>query len=146
MSLSLIVRRTIRASPERLFAAWTEPDRLQAWWGPAGVSCIGAEIDLSVGGSYRIGNRLADGSELWIAGEFELVRPPHELVYTWKIAEHPEERVHVRFVPREEGTEVIVTHTRITDRTVQRGHEEGWEGCLDGLARYLAAYAPLADV
>jgi uncharacterized protein YndB with AHSA1/START domain len=35
----LIVRRTIRASAERIFAAWTQPEQLCAWWGARPVTC-----------------------------------------------------------------------------------------------------------
>jgi uncharacterized protein YndB with AHSA1/START domain len=48
--LDLVVRRTIRASAERLFAAWTELEHFLDWWGPASVDCVLFEIDLQVGG------------------------------------------------------------------------------------------------
>lgn len=135
----LVVRKTIRAAPERLFEAWTQPAHLLKWWGPEGVSCIGAEVDLHVGGRYRIGNRLPDGTVLWIAGEFEVIEPPHRLTYTWQlegISGNPE-RITVRFEPQGGATEVIVTHERIPNQTLRDQHERGWYGCLDGLARYL---------
>src|SRR5215471_14892646 len=69
-TLSLVVRRTIRASAERLFALWTSREHLERWWGPPGVVCTSAEIDLRVGGRYRIANRLPDGRTLSIVGEF----------------------------------------------------------------------------
>ncbi len=73
---ALVVRRTIRAAPQALFDAWTQADLLVRWWGPAGVACLGAEIDLQPGGRYRIGNRLPDGQTLWITGVFERITPP----------------------------------------------------------------------
>ena len=66
--VTLVVRKTIRAKPERLFAAWTIPAELKLWWGPQGVKCIEAEIDLRRGGRYRIANQLPDGKFLWITG------------------------------------------------------------------------------
>jgi len=57
MELTLVVRRTIGASPERVFDAWTKPERLRLWWGPRGVTCTAAEVDLRVGGRYRIANQ-----------------------------------------------------------------------------------------
>jgi uncharacterized protein YndB with AHSA1/START domain len=134
---ALVVRRTIRARPEALFAAWTDPQQLVRWWGPEGVTCTAAEIDLRVGGRYRIANRMPDGSTLWIAGEFELIEPPSRLIYSWRL-EIPEagtERVSVNFVPRDTATEVIVTHERIVSVAARTRHESGWIGCLAGLAR-----------
>jgi uncharacterized protein YndB with AHSA1/START domain len=135
----LEVRRTLKASPERLFAAWTDPDQLTRWWGPSGVTCPVAEVDLRAGGRYRIANRFADGKTVWIVGEFEVVAPPRKLVYSWRLEPGPErsERVTVTFEPRGEATEIVVVHERIPDAPTRDQHEQGWVGCLDGLARYL---------
>jgi uncharacterized protein YndB with AHSA1/START domain len=139
--VSLEVRRTIRAPAERLFAAWTEPARLMQWWGPAGVRCTGAEIDLRVGGAYRIANLFPDGNVLWIAGAFEEIARPHRLVYSWRLEPgvQPEERVTVRFERRDDATEVIVLHERIATPELRDRHAHGWNGCLDGLERFLTA-------
>jgi uncharacterized protein YndB with AHSA1/START domain len=136
---NLVVRRLINASAERLFSAWTEPAHLLRWWGPGPVRCTAAEIDLRVGGRYRIANQFPDGRVLWIAGEFERVSPPRELVYTWCI--EPDagatERVTVRFEPRGRAVDVIVMHERIPSAAIRDQHERGWEGCLDRLSVYL---------
>jgi uncharacterized protein YndB with AHSA1/START domain len=150
-ALTLVVRRTIRASPERLFAAWTKPEELRQWWGPADVACAAAEVDLRVGGRYRLANRFADGSIWWIAGTFETIVPPRLLVYSWALSPgeiapggtmppvQAVERVTVRFQPRGETTEVVVVHERIADEPARVSHERGWFGCLDGLVEFLAA-------
>ncbi len=139
-SLSLVVRRTIRASAERLFAAWTRPAEVEAWWGPAAVRCPRAEIDLRVGGRYRIANELPDGQLLYIVGEYTLIEPPHRLAYTWRREPGPalSEFVTVRFIPRNGATEVTVVHERIIDAAIKTRHEQGWHGCFEGLAAYLA--------
>ena len=138
---TLEIRRIVGSSPARVFAAWTDPDQLRRWWGPPGVVCPAAEVDLRVGGRYRIGNRFADGTTLWIVGEFEVVSPPRELVYTWRLEPGPPriERVKVRFEPREGGTEVVVVHERIPDAGVREQHERGWLGCLGRLAEHFGA-------
>jgi uncharacterized protein YndB with AHSA1/START domain len=134
-NLSLVVRRVIAASPARLFEAWTTAGQLQAWWGPRGVRCIGAEVDARVGGAYRIGNQLPDGGVVWIAGEFLVVEPPRELVFTWRIEPGgAAEQVTVRFEPRGSETEVVVVHERIASAEARDEHGQGWEGCLAGLA------------
>jgi uncharacterized protein YndB with AHSA1/START domain len=133
----LVARRLIRATPERLFELWTEPRHLMHWWGPPGVECSAAEVDLRPGGAYRIANRMPDGSTLWISGVFEAVEPPRRLVYSWRTdPAQPDERVTVRFERRGAETEVIVEHERIAGERARQGHEAGWTGCLDGLADY----------
>lgn len=137
--VTLVVRKTIRASAERLFKAWTNAKELQRWWGTAEIACIGAEIDLRVGGAYRIGNKLPDGKLLWITGEFEIIEPPKKLVFTWRVEPETQisERVTVRFEAQgTAATEVVITHERIPNASARDQHEYGWRGCLDGLAKY----------
>jgi len=121
--MKLVVRRRIRATPERLFAAWTEPSQLRQWWGPRGVDCIDATIDLRVGGRYSVANRFPDGRVVWISGEFEVIEPPHRLEYTWRMeSQTTSERVTVRFERDGDATEVIVTHERIPDERTSEMH------------------------
>jgi uncharacterized protein YndB with AHSA1/START domain len=135
----LRIRRVIAARAERVFEAWTRPELLQQWWGPAGVRCIAAEIDLRAGGAYRIGNQLPDGAVVWISGDFEVVESPRRLVYSWRMGDEPESRVTVSFTPiAETSTEVMIHHELIPSDTVRDGHERGWQGCLDGLASWAA--------
>lgn len=139
-TLELVVRRTIRASPERIFEAWTRPEQLRAWWGPAGMTCDAAEVDLRIGGEYRLANKAADGSVVWIVGTFERIERPTELAYTWRLEPGPDriERVTVSLRERGDQTEVIVTHERIVDARSKDAHQAGWHGCLDGLEQLFA--------
>jgi uncharacterized protein YndB with AHSA1/START domain len=133
-------RRFILASPERVFAAWTDPAQLEKWWGPVDVRCISAAIDLRIGGQYRIGNELPDRSIVWIEGAFERIERPHLLVFSWRTDPETEARelVTVRLTAQGQGTEVVVTHERIESRALRERHGAGWEGCLDGLVAHLA--------
>jgi uncharacterized protein YndB with AHSA1/START domain len=139
--IALVVRRTVRASAERVFEAWTRPELLLAWWGPRPVTCSAAEVDLRVGGRYRIVNALPDGKSLAIEGEFRVVDAPRRLVYTWRIGEEGDATslVTVRFEARGAATEVVVVHEEIAAEPVRESHEKGWVGCLEGLERYFGA-------
>jgi uncharacterized protein YndB with AHSA1/START domain len=137
--IALVARRIVRAQPAVVFGAWTQPEQLRAWWGPRPVTCSGAEVDLRVGGAYRIVNLLPDGKVIVIYGEFRIVEVPHKLVYTWHSDDAPGEvsLVTVRFEARGEATEVVVVHEEILNETLRESHERGWRGCLDGLERHL---------
>jgi uncharacterized protein YndB with AHSA1/START domain len=133
----LTLRESICASPERLFELWTRPEHLLQWFGPEGSTCVGPEVDLRVGGRYRIGNRFADGKLVWIVGVFEEIDRPVKLIYSWGIEPaESAERVTVSFVPQGSETEVIVVHERICDQPQRDGHEKGWKACLKSLAAY----------
>jgi uncharacterized protein YndB with AHSA1/START domain len=141
--ITLVVRKTIRATPERLFDAWTQPAQLRQWWGPQDVACTDAQIDLRVGGLYRIANRFPDGRIVWITGQFELIEPPDRLVYTWSVEPQTvRERVTVRFERRGDGTDLVVVHERIADEPTRDVHEQGWRECLEGLAEFASDQAP----
>ena len=142
--LSLEVQRVIRARPEQVFAAWTTPSVVLKWWGPVGVTCTLAELDVTVGGRYRLGNRLPDGSMIYIGGEFLEVMPPNKLVYTWGIEPNdgPRERVTVTFDAHAQGTQVTVCHERIARPSVRDQHQRGWNGCLDSLNTHLTPPPP----
>jgi uncharacterized protein YndB with AHSA1/START domain len=143
--IALVVRRTIHASAERLFDSWTRPEHLRAWWGPRPVTCSGAEVDLRVGGRYRIDNALPGGGTLVIHGEFREIERPHKLVYTWRMGQGAAAEaslVTVRFEARGEATEVVIVHENVLDEAERDSHEKGWDGCLDALA----AFAQVAGV
>ena len=139
-SLNLRIQRLIPASPERVFEAWTNPDELKKWWGPGVVRCPSAEVDLRVGGRFRIANELPDGTVLWIGGEFEAIERPRLLIYTWIVetASPTTERVTVKFEVVDQGTEIILDHELIQTPAIRDDHQRGWFGCLDGLVEYLS--------
>jgi uncharacterized protein YndB with AHSA1/START domain len=132
----LIVRRTIHATPERLFAAWTRPEQLREWFGPRGVECTLAEVDLRVGGAYRLDNLLPDGRIVRIVGTYEAIEPPTRLVFSWMIDDAPSHvsRVTVELTARGSVTDVVVRHEHIANEATRTSHASGWEQCLDGLA------------
>lgn len=137
--MNLVITKIIPASPERLFAAWTEPEQLKKWWGPESVTCIEAEVDLRVGGHYRIGNQFPDGNVVWISGRFLVIDAPRKLVYSWQVGTNShEELVTVSFNSIGDGnTEITVTHERIPDKAARDSHEQGWFGCFSKLASYV---------
>ena len=53
---SLTLKRRFNAAPEKVYAAWTDPEKLAQWFGPGSVEegSVQADIDLRVGGRYRI--------------------------------------------------------------------------------------------
>ncbi len=139
--LELAVSRTIRATPDRVFDAWTSPDLIPRWWGGGGVTCPEAHVDLVTGGTYRIANAMPDGTVTWISGVFEIIERPHRLQYTWDVEPADPEAassvVVVEFAPVDDGTLVTINQTRIPSDEARMMFEMGWNGCLDGLRALL---------
>jgi uncharacterized protein YndB with AHSA1/START domain len=143
----LTATRILRAPPDRVFRAWTEPAQLKAWFAVGeGYSTPIAEINLRVGGRYRLGMQPPGSARVDVAtGEYQQIQPPSRLVFTWRWegapAGAPVTLVTVTINPHPLGTELILTHERFDDAGSRDQHAAGWRGCLDQLERLLAAGA-----
>ena len=76
-----LIGRELDAPRERVWQAWTEPERLQQWFSPKGFSVIAAKLDLRAGGTYHYGMRMADGKEIWGKWLIREVKGPERLVF-----------------------------------------------------------------
>ena len=50
---SLTLKRRFNAPPEKVFSAWTDPEKVKRWMGPGEVKAVLAEIDPRTGGRYH---------------------------------------------------------------------------------------------
>jgi uncharacterized protein YndB with AHSA1/START domain len=80
---SLTLKRRLNASPARVFAAWTNPEKLKRWFAPGASQTILAESDPRVGGRYRLVAKTPDGEEHDVSGIYREVVPNAKLVFTW---------------------------------------------------------------
>lgn len=137
----LRLTRTIAAEPTAVFAAWTEPDRMQRWLCPEGVTIEAVEADPVVGGAYRVRMRSERGVHT-AHGTYREVDPPRRLVFTWDWEEAEssvgETVVTVELREVERGTELVLTHEGFPAAEARDGHEEGWASCLNRLESHLA--------
>jgi len=138
---TLVLTRTFAAPREEVFRAWTDPEALKKWWaaGPGFTTPI-AEVDLRVGGRYRLGMKAPDQELPYVVGgTYRAIHRPARLVYTWvwEGTDGPETLVTVEFRTLGSSTEVILTHEFFPTDEARKGHEMGWGSCLDGLAKIL---------
>ena len=116
----LEVRRVIRAPRERVFQAWTTPADVKRWSAPGPIEVVLSEIDLRVGGRYKLNMREPDGTPHDAYGEYREVNPPRRVVYTWNWVQEPDVRntiVTVEFNDLgERGTEVVLRHEGLTPK------------------------------
>jgi uncharacterized protein YndB with AHSA1/START domain len=140
----LKVTRTFKASRQRVFRAWTEPELMMRWFVEGDADMDVCEIDLREGGKYRLEGHV--GGRRWsIWGSYLEVRPPERLVYTWTwrhdpgkgVSEGEDTRVTVDFRDVGEETELVLTHERFASARARDEHTQGWKTCLDQLGRLL---------
>lgn len=128
--------RTIPATPERVFEAWSNGKLMERWKHPDPSASVEVDVDLRVGGRYSICLEVEDGHvTAW--GTYRQVDPPCRLVYTWSWREpHPmrgETLVTVEFARAEGGTEIRLSHDGFPTVDDREGHEVGWNICLERL-------------
>src|SRR3954447_22162588 len=136
------LQRRFRASPDRVFRAWTEAAALREWWCPPGWIAGDIEIDLRPGGTYRIEmRRIGGGERVAVCGEFLEVTPSRRLVYTWKwdgaFAEMAPTLVTVEIDGSEDGTFLTLRHGNFGDLGIRNQHRTGWIAACNRLDQLL---------
>ena len=131
--------RQIAARPETVFEAITTQEGLAHWFGPDAGPVLVAEINLRIGGSFKVRLRMLDDSEHECSGKIVELEPPTRLATTWQwLGREAEGYSRVEYLLRAtaQGTELIFTHTQLPDEEAARDHERGWNGAFDKLERY----------
>jgi uncharacterized protein YndB with AHSA1/START domain len=136
---ALRITRTIKASPERVFEAWTRPEHLERWACPEGGKVLEASVELRVGGGHHLVMKTEEGGIHTAYGVYREIDAPRKLVYTWDWKEEEfrvgETVVTVEFRPASQGTDVVLTHELFPAPEATKAHEEGWISCLNRLER-----------
>jgi uncharacterized protein YndB with AHSA1/START domain len=134
---SLHIERSYDASPEEVFDAWTNPELLRRWWkvDPAERTPV-ADVDLRVGGRYRLSMEHPDGTQHTVGGEYREVSRPTRLVYSWQWEQEDGQPAHVSTVTVEfhadgERTKVVLEHTGLASVESRDQHAHGWSACLE---------------
>ena len=150
------VEREFDAPLERVWAAWTTPDDLRAWWGPTGFSCPRAEAEIRDGGRIFVTMRAPaewGGFEQHSVWDITEVQAPMLLRYVFRFADaegNPitpaEAGIPAEGVPAAGEHEVLLTavgegRTRLemtehgyTTEGARDMSQGGLEQCLDKMA------------
>jgi len=130
----------VAATPERVFAALTDPRELARWWGSDDTHRAREwVIDARPGGRWRADTCDAAGNAGWVQGTFLAVEPARLLETTWMASwDDAPSRVRWELEPHEvdgaPGTRVTVTHEGPTGATVM--------SAARGMKARFAAYGP----
>jgi uncharacterized protein YndB with AHSA1/START domain len=138
----ITITRVFDAPRELVWKAWTEPERLAAWWGPHGWTNPLSQITMDVrpGGRFRVVSVSDEnGTEMPSQGVYQEVVEPERL-----ILEEPAESWHegavtvVTLTELGDGRTEVVLHATINTTEEMRAQaEHGMEGSLDRLAEHL---------
>jgi uncharacterized protein YndB with AHSA1/START domain len=80
----VVVTRTLNGPAHLVFEAWTKAELFKRWWVPksAGLTLLSCEMDVRVGGKYRLVFRHGDSGTMAFFGTYLEVTSPARLAWT----------------------------------------------------------------
>ena len=139
----ITITRVYDAPRELVWRAWTDPDRLSQWWGPAGWSTPRENVTMDVrpGGRFYVNSISDEGVEMAVEGSYREVVEPERLV----LEEAAETNWHdgsvsvVTLTDLGDGrTELVLRATIHTSAEGASDAEAGMNSTLDRLAGHLS--------
>jgi uncharacterized protein YndB with AHSA1/START domain len=141
VTLTVDITRVLPAPPPVVFDAFSDPDKLAQWWGPAGFTVPSLEFSPRAGAGYRIEMQPPEGEPFHLTGDFQEVVPPTRLAFTfvWEPPDPDDVETLVELSFRHLGGSTEVAFTQGPFRTEARRelHRDGWADTFDRLERFL---------
>lgn len=139
----LVITRTFDAPARLVFEAWTTAALFKQWWVPksSGAALLSCEMDVRVGGSYRLQFKHPKLSQpLVFFGKYLEVAPPTRLV--WSNEESPDGAISSLDLTEQNGkTHLVMTEVYPTQQALDasiQGMDEGMPETFEQLAEFLA--------
>lgn len=145
----IVFTRLIEAPRELVWQAWTRAEHVERWWGPPGCENSGCEIDLKVGGTFRLTMHTPDGGVYPCEGRFREVLPPERLVLEGNDnvghpcgAGLPPGALVILTLKEVENATALTLETRFVTQDARRaaneaGYSASWPPCLERLNGFL---------
>ncbi len=139
----IVIEGYFAAAPAALFEAWTDPNIVMKWFGPAPNSLHSADIDLRHGGNWRFLKSRDDEKSVGFEGEYLVIEPGARLIFTWsQVVAYvngereatPPSRVEVVFTAQGSGTHLRLVHSAVKDEETRRGFGGGWAFAFNALS------------
>jgi uncharacterized protein YndB with AHSA1/START domain len=140
------LHRVLRATPERVYRAFLDPDAMAKWLPPNGFTGKVHHLEAKVGGTYRMSfTNFTSGNSHSFGGEYlELV--PHERIRHTDKFEDPnlpgEMQTTVSLKPVSCGTELNVVQEGVPGAIPPEACYLGWQESLTLLAQLVEAEIP----
>lgn len=141
---TFVIERNYPTSPQRVFAAFSDPAKKRRWFAEERSATEEFEMDFRVGGFERVRFRLPDGRPCRNDTVYQDILPDRRIViaYTMTLDDQriSSSQATTEFLPAAKGTDLIFTEQAAffegADGPQMR--EAGWRQLLDQLATELA--------
>lgn len=137
----VVITRLVNAPPHKVWQAWTRPELFRQWWVPkaAALNLLSCEMDVRVGGGYRLVFKFQD-NEMAFFGTYREVVPNQRLVWTNDEAGEAGQISTVTFEEKSGKTLVVMHELYPTKEALDAsGAHEGMPETFDQLEEFLAA-------
>lgn len=136
----LVVTRTVDAPARLVYEAWTKAELFRRWWVPKsyGLNLLSCEMDVRVGGQYRLVFRHED-STMAFFGTYLEVTPHSRLVWTNEEGDHGKTVTTVTF-DEDAGKTLLAVHDRYPSKeALESGSMDAMPEAFDQLDELLAS-------
>lgn len=140
------VTRLLPATSQQVFEAWTQVESVKQWMCAGDTVVAYAEMDVRVGGRFRIVMRDAN-TDYEHTGEYLEVVRPERLVFTWisKGTHNQSSLVTVELQKQGDQTLLNLTHEQLPNAEAVFKHQKGWTSLVDKLQYRLTTLNTLSD-
>jgi uncharacterized protein YndB with AHSA1/START domain len=145
-SNSVSLQRVIKATPEKVYRAFTEKNAISSWLPPYGFLCTVQEMDVKVGGTYKMTfHNFSTGNGHSFGGKYLEIKPNEFLKYT-DIFDDPnlpgEMTTSVWFKKVLVGTEIKIVQDGIPSAIPMEMCYLGWQESLEKLTKLVEPVIP----
>lgn len=146
MPSTIRLHRVLRATPERVYRAFLDPDAMVKWLPPHGFTGKVHQADGRVGGSYRMSfTNFSTGKSHSFGGKYVEMVPGERLRYTDQFDDPNlpgQMQTTITFKKVFCGTELNITQEGLPDVIPPEACYLGWQESLDLLAKLVEAEIP----
>ncbi len=143
---SVSLHRVLKASPEKIFRAFSDPIALSSWIPPYGFLAISHHLDFKVGGNYKMTFiNFSTGNGHSFGGEFLEIKPGEFLKYSDKFDDPnlPGEMITSVWLKKVIcGTDLTITQEGIPSAIPVEMCYLGWQDSLDKLRKLVEPEIP----
>ena len=139
---TIVMERTYKASPARVFAAWKDKDARERWQAPdETIRIVFEAMDFREGGRDVARCIEADGAEFLATVYYLDIRRDQSIVFGENVAQGNANvsaaLICVELYPVGEDTRQLVTMqiASFDESGMEKGYEHGWGMALDNLAK-----------
>ena len=134
----LTVSRVINAPCALVFRAWTEPEQLKQWFGPAEVELRSLKAEVKTGGAFHV-HFVSEKGDHIATGNYKEIIPNKRLKFSWSWEHYtmPDSMVTIDFEDQGKTTRLTLIHEGLPDQEDADDHKKGWTSMIEKFGRLM---------